>query len=52
MEDSFWGQEAIPSLNFPEDKANLGLNQQLVFGFCDESPAQQILDLNDVVLVP
>jgi hypothetical protein len=29
----------------------MGLNeyQQLEFGFCDESPAQQVLDLNDVV---
>ena len=47
-----WGQDAIPSLNFPEEKANyMGLNeyQQLEFGFCDESPAQQVLDLNDVV---
>ena len=26
-------------------------HQQLEFGFCDESPAQQVLDLNDVVLV-
>jgi len=41
-------------LNFPENKTNyLGLDEheQLVFGFCDGLPAQQILDLSDVVLV-
>jgi hypothetical protein len=41
-------------LNFPENKANyMGLNEheQLEFGFCDESPAQQVLDLSHVVLV-
>ena len=49
-----WGRDAIPSLNFPENKANyLGLDEheQLMFSFCDDSPAQQILDLSDVVLV-
>ena len=49
-----YGPDAIPSLNFPENKANyMGLNeyQQLEFGFCDESPAQQVLDLSHVVLV-
>ena len=49
-----WGQDAIPSLNFPDEKANyMGLNEheQLEFGFCDDSPAQQVLDLSHVVLV-
>ena len=49
-----YGPDAIPSLNFPDEKANyMGLNeyQQLEFGFCDESPAQQVLDLSHVVLV-
>ena len=49
-----YGSDAIPNLNFPENKANyMGLNEheQLEFGFCDESLAQQILDLNDVVLL-
>ena len=49
-----WGRDAIPSLNFPENKANYmepDECRQLLFGFCDDSPAQQILDLGDVVLV-
>ena len=49
-----YGTDAIPSLNFPENKANyMGLNEylQLEFGFCDDSPAQQVLDLSHVVLV-
>ena len=49
-----WGRDAIPSLNFPENKANYmepDECRQLLFGFCDDSPAQQILDLSDVVLV-
>jgi len=49
-----YGEDAIPLLNFAENKANyMGLNeyQQLEFGFCDDSPAQQVLDLSHVVLV-
>lgn len=49
-----WGQDAVSSLNFPENKANyMGLDEheQLMFSFCNDSPAQQILDLSDVVLV-
>jgi hypothetical protein len=49
-----WGQDAVSSLNFPENKANyMGLDEheQLMFSFCNDSPAQQILDLGDVVLV-
>jgi len=49
-----WGQDAVSSLNFPDNKTNyMGLDEheQLIFPFCDDSPAQQILDLRDVVLV-
>lgn len=49
-----WGQDAISSLNFPENKANymnLDEHKQLEFSFCDDSPAQQILDFSDVVLI-
>jgi len=49
-----WGQDALSSLNFPENKANyMGLDEheQLEFSFCDDSPAQQILDFSDVVLI-
>jgi len=49
-----WGQDAISCLNFPENKANyMGLDEheQLEFSFCDDSPAQQILDFSDVVLI-
>ena len=49
-----YGEDAIPLLNFPKEKANymgLNSNEQLEFGFCDDSPAQQVLDLNDVVLL-
>lgn len=49
-----WGQDAVSSLNFPDNKANyMGLDEheQLMFSFCNDSPAQQILDLSDVVLV-
>jgi hypothetical protein len=41
-------------LNFPENKVNymrLDEHEQLEFSFCNESPAQQLLDLYDVVLV-
>ena len=49
-----WGQDAVSSLNFPDNKTNyMGLDEheQLMFSFCNDSPAQQILDLGDVVLV-
>ena len=47
-----YGKDAIPLLNFAENERNyMGLDEyrQLEFGFCDDSPAQQVLDLNDVV---
>ena len=49
-----WGQDAVSSLNFPDNKTNymsLNEHEQLMFSFCNDSPAQQILDLGDVVLV-
>jgi len=49
-----WGRDAVSSLNFPENERNyMGLDEyrQLEFSFCDDSPAQQILDFDDVVLI-
>ena len=49
-----WGQDAVSSLNFPDNKTSymsLNEHEQLMFSFCNDSPAQQILDLGDVVLV-
>jgi len=49
-----WGRDAVPILNFPEKERNyMGLDEwrQLEFSFCDDSPAQQILDFDDVALL-
>ena len=49
-----WGRDALSSLNFPENERNyMGLDEyrQLEFSFCDDSPAQKILDFDDVILI-